>query len=151
MEFKGTKELIFIPFSTPSSKNSKVKTSRGVFHSKTVTKYLRALGIQHFSSSKKEIKGYVNKDNIFLEEFLINNWVKPTEQIVLGLHFVRGSRHKADFHNLAQIILDLMVAHDLIEDDNMDWLIPMPFKINNKWYSYDKIHPGVYLKIIKIK
>ena len=35
--------LLWIPFNVPSSKNSKVKTSRGIFHSKTVKNYLREL------------------------------------------------------------------------------------------------------------
>ena len=46
---------IFIPFNVPSLKNSKIKTTRGIFPSKTFKKYLQAIGIQHFSSSKKII------------------------------------------------------------------------------------------------
>ena len=140
--------LIFIPFNVPSLKNSKIKTSRGIFPSKTVTKYLRNLGIKSFSSSKKTVDEYVNKDNIFRETFEILNWKKPDYPLLLGLHFVRGSRHKFDFGNACQIILDLLTAHNFIEDDNMDWLIPIPFQMNNKWYSYSKEDPGVYLKIL---
>ena len=55
-------KLIFIPNNVPSLKNSKVKTGRGIFSSPTVNKYLRALGIQSFSSSKKFVKGYVIKE-----------------------------------------------------------------------------------------
>ena len=48
---------IFIPGNVPSLKNSKVKTGRGIFASPTVTKYLKSLGIQRFSSRKKEVVG----------------------------------------------------------------------------------------------
>ena len=51
-------EYLFIGTNVPSLKNSKIKTSRGIFSSKTVGKYLRGLGIQSFSSSKKIVKGY---------------------------------------------------------------------------------------------
>ena len=40
-----------------------------------------------------------------------------------------------------------MVAHDFIEDDDMDHFIPMPFKVKKKWYSYNKENPGVWIKI----
>ena len=55
--------MIFIPYNTPSLKNSKIKTSKGIFSSKTVKKYLNSLGIQKYSSSKKEVIGYKNKPN----------------------------------------------------------------------------------------
>ena len=51
-------DLIFIPGNVPSLKNSKVKTSRGIFSSPTVNRFVRSLGIQSFSSSKKIVKGY---------------------------------------------------------------------------------------------
>lgn len=143
--------MIFIPYNTPSLKNSKIKTSKGVFPSKTVSKYIRKLGIQKYSSSKKEVVEYVdpNKPNLFREAFQKYNWTKPDHPIVLGFHFVRGSRHKFDFGNACQIIQDLMVAHDFLEDDNMDYLVPMPFRMKGKWYSYNKENPGVYITVVK--
>lgn len=136
---------IFIPGNVPSSKNSKIATSKGVFSSKTVSRYLRSLGIQHFSSSKKIVKEYVSEDkpNLFREAF--KDWKKPEGQAVIGFHFVRNSKHKFDFGNACQIIHDLMSAHDFIEDDNMDYLIPMPYKKEDVWYTYNKEDPGVYI------
>jgi len=29
----------------------------------------------------------------------------------------------------------------------MDYFIPMPYKDNEKWYTYDKENPGVFIKI----
>lgn len=141
--------MIWIDGNVPSSKNSKVKTSRGIFASKTVTKYLRALGIQHYSVGKKIVSGYVRRPNLFEElrpqfEEALKDKNPP---FVVGFHFVRNSKRKFDFHNIVQIIADLIVAHDFIEDDNMDHFIPVPFKKKGEYYSVDKEKPGVYVKI----
>lgn len=133
----------FIPGNIPSLKNSKIKTSRGIFPSKTVKKYLQEIGIVRYSVSKKIVEEYKTKPNIFKQSF--TDWTKPNKCIVIGFHFVRKSKHKFDFHNAVQIIADLLVAHDLIEDDNMDWFIPVPVKLKGKWYSYNKDNPGVFI------
>lgn len=142
-------KLIFIKGNVPSLKNSKVKTSKGIFPSKTVTKYLRSLNIQSYSLKNKYIKEYKdpNRPNLFKEYF--KNWIKPNNQVLLGFHFVRGSKHKFDFGNACQIIQDLMVAHDFIEDDNMNWLIPFPLANKMDWFSYNKENPGVWVKLLK--
>jgi hypothetical protein len=49
---------------------------------------------------------------------------------------------------MVQIVLDLMTAHNIIEDDNMDCVIPFALKIGQGFYSVDKDDPGVYIKII---
>jgi len=142
--------LIFINGNVPSLKNSKVKTSRGIFSSKSVKKYLANLGIQRYSSSRKEVIGYKTKSNTFQDEIvpqiikLLENKEAPYE---IGFHFVRGSKHSFDFNNANQLIADLIVAHNVIEDDNMDYFIPYAFKIENNFYSYNKENPGVWLEI----
>lgn len=137
----------FIPLNTPSLKNSKIKTSRGVFMSKTCKKYLDSLGISSYSSRDKEVTVKRFKVNLFKEAF--KEWKKPSTQIVLGFHFVRGTKREFDFNNANQILLDLMTAHDLIEDDNMKWIVPQAYKKDGAYFSYDKENPGVYIKIIE--
>lgn len=153
LSLSGKKEsLIFIPFNTPSLKNSKVKTGRGIFASKTVKKYLMQLGIQHYSPSKKTVKGYVDKKRPNLFEGVRKQFeleMKDKDQpYLLACHFVRNSKRDFDFNNATQIIMDLMVAHDMVEDDCMRVLIPVPLMIDEEWYSIDKENPGVYIKII---
>ena len=140
--------IFFIPGNVPSLKNSKIKTSRGIFPSKTVTKYLRSFNIIQFSSGRKEVKYKRNSDKIFLESFC-PYFLKfdRNQPIIANFHFIRGSAHKFDFNNATQIISDLFTAHDFIVDDNMDYFIPMPFKVKDKWYSYDKNNPGVWIKL----
>jgi hypothetical protein len=41
-----------------------------------------------------------------------------------------------------------MTAYDIIEDDNMNCLIPFPIMVNDRWFSYDKENPGVLIKVI---
>lgn len=143
-------KLIFIPGNVPSSKNSRINTKHGSFASKTVKSYLNSLGIQSYSSSKKLVKGYVNKPNLI--ENLREDFLKQTSgkelPLEIGFHFVRNSKRKFDFHNIVQVILDLMTAHDIIEDDNMDCVIPFALKIDGKFYSVDKENCGVWIKII---
>jgi 5'-3' exonuclease len=65
------KDIYFIPYNTPSSKNSRVNTGKGSFHSPAVSKYLRKLGIAGYSVSKREVKEYKDKNrtNQFREIF----------------------------------------------------------------------------------
>lgn len=142
-------ELIFIPYNVPSLKNSKIKTSSGIFASKTVKKYLRLLGIQSYSASRQEVKGYVNRPNEFEKlrsefERLLENKLPPYE---IGFHFVRDSKRNCDFNNVNQIIADLMTAHKIIPDDNMNFFLPYPLKIDGNAYTINKDKPGVYIKI----
>jgi len=141
--------LIWIPENVPSLKNSKIKTSRGIFSSKTVKKYLSLLGIQNYSVSKKQVIGYKTRPNLFAE--LIPEFQKVLDgkrpPFKIGFHFVRNSKRSFDFNNANQIIADLMTAHNIIEDDNMDYFLPYPLEIDGKYYSIDKEKPGVFIKI----
>lgn len=138
---------IFIPFNVPSLKNSKVKTQKGVFMSKTCRNYLTSLNITSYSASRKEVVDRKSKKNLFKEAF--KDWIVPDKQVVIGFHFVRDSKRMFDFNNANQILADLLVAHKLIEDDNMDWFIPQAYKKDGKYYSYNKETPGVYIKILE--
>jgi len=141
--------LIWIPENVPSLKNSKIKTSRGIFSSKTVKKYLSLLGIQNYSVSKKQVIGYKTRPNLFAE--LIPEFQKVLDgkrpPFKIGFHFVRNSKRSFDFNNANQIIADLMIAHNIIEDDNMDYFLPYPLEIDGKYYSIDKEKSGVFIKI----
>lgn len=143
-------DLFFIPFNVPSSKNSRVSTSRGNFRSAAVSKYLRLIGIQHYSSKKKEVKGYTRKPNLFKESLKDFSCSKDLP-LVLGYHLIRKDKRKFDYHNVVQIIADLLTAHDLIEDDDCENLVIIPYKYKGTYYTVDKDNPGVYLKILNDK
>jgi len=156
------KNAIFIKGNAPSLKNSKVKTAHGIFSSPTVNKYVRALGIQAFSSSKKTVKGYVdtarpNEFEALRAQF--EKMVKGKEfPLVIGYHQVRNSKRLFDFSNSIEIIQDLLTAHDFIEDDNVKYVFPTPMYLDgtlidsnnprkSPLYSVDKENPGCWLKV----
>jgi hypothetical protein len=130
-------------------KNSKIK---GIYHPKTVTKYLRSLNIQGYSASKKTVKEYKdpNRPNLFRQQ--VGNFFDGVEYpVILGFHFVRKTRAKFDYINSMHILHDLLTAHDFIPDDNCDCLVPQVMKLNGQYYSINKNEPGVWLKIMKDK
>lgn len=143
------KDMVFIPNNIPSLKNSKIATRQGVFHSKTVQKFLKSHGIKYYSSSKKVVDYYKTVPFTFPVDELKELFKDVEWPVEIGFHFVRGTRHKFDFVNVCQVILDLFTAFDIIPDDNMDFITPRAFKMDGKLYSYDREAPGVWLKIIK--
>lgn len=155
-------DMIFIPGNVPSLKNSKVKTSRGIFSSKTVNKYIRGLGIQAFSSSKKIVKGYADLSRPNQIEALRDHFNSlrqgKDDPLIIGYHQVRNSKRLFDFSNSVEIIQDLLTSHDFIEDDNVKFVFPVPMTIDGELpvegkvrdkplYSVDKESPGVWIKI----
>ena len=152
--------MIFIPFNTPSLKNSKIKTSRGIFSSSTVKKYLGSLGIQSYSSLKRIVVGYKTRENKF--ESFIPEFKRLLEgkefPVLIGFHFVRDSKRKFDFGNATEVIFDLLTAHGIIPDDNMSFVFPSVISIDgilptreninkHEWHSVNKESPGVYIDI----
>jgi len=135
---------IFIPFNTPSLKNSKMYTKRGVFPSVSVKKYLQKLGVKKYSVSKGTFQNYKTRPNLFekavipMRELLVEK--QPPYKI--GLFFIRNSKRRFDWINAAQIVCDLLTAHGVIEDDNMDYLIPTPISVAGSWYTVDTKLPG---------
>ena len=126
-------------------------TKRGIFHSKTVSKYLQKLGVKKYSA--KGYESYKTRPNLFEQVVwsMRNDLKDRNRPHLIGFFFVRGTKHKFDFINACQIICDLLVAHGVIEDDNMDYLIPYPLPaeqltgFGTGWYGYDKENPGVWL------
>ena len=139
--------MIFIPYNTPSSKNSRVNTRSGSFFSPAVRKYLQKIGVKNFSSSKKTVDVYKNRGNLFIKCFEDVD-LKQYKPLILGYHPVRDSKRRFDLHNCFQIIGDLLQAHDIIEDDSAEYLVPVPMKIDDDYYSVDKDKPGIYLKVL---
>ena len=138
-------DLIFIPGQVPSSKNSKVKTAKGVFNSRYVNKYLRGLGIKKYSS-KAGITGYKRRPNLFEQtgaRYLFNGHF-----CFLGMHFVRENKRRFDFNNMTAIICDLLVAHKMIVDDDVTHMAPVPLVLGGRIWSIDKECPGVWLKVM---
>ena len=121
---------IFIPGNVPSSKNSRVWTGKFFVSSKAVTKW------------RKDTKPYW-EDNLALFNDMLLDAYDGISPIRLEITFVRNSKHKFDYINPCQTIMDEMVKYGWLPDDNADIVIPV-----FEPYEYDKSNPGVYLEIL---
>lgn len=126
-------KLFFIPGAVPSSKNSRVMTRSGLFIASKATQKYRKSSAAFWSKHKLEFQAVV---------------AEMTKPIIIGMHFVRASRHKWDFINPAQTIQDEMSKAGWIDDDNVEEILPVPLYIDGKPWSYDKDKPGVYIAIL---
>lgn len=120
---------IFIPYNTPSSKNSKQWTGKFLTSSNSTHKW-RKLTKSYWERHKED----------FLKE--LENLPKPYN---IEFTFIRKSRHKFDYVNPLQSVLDEMVKYKWIDDDNADEIKPFFGD-----YKYDKLNPGVYIRVLKI-
>ena len=137
--------MIFIPGNVPSSKNSKVKCAKGVFNSPAVRKYLQFIGVKKYG--KDYVENYKTRPNLFdTPELRIE--LQGEYPLIVGFHFVRKTKGRWDFHNLCQVICDLLVAHGMILDDDIDHLIPIPMVVSGKVWTKDKNKPGVWVKVL---
>lgn len=121
------KNTFFIPFNTPSSKNSKRWTGKMLINSKQVMNYKKATAVFWVKHSKDFLKTTKNLE-------------KPLK---IGFYFIRDSKRKFDFVNLAQLPLDLMQEYGWIPDDCMTEVIPVFLG-----FEVDKEKAGVEISIL---
>lgn len=119
--------MIFIEGNVPSSKNTKQWTGRHLVWSKAAQKYVR----------ETEGQWLVQRDRWLT---MIEGREQPLK---VSFKFVRKSKHKFDYVNPLQTILDLMVRYNWIPDDNADEIIPV-----FEPYEYNKENPGVFINIL---
>lgn len=119
---------------TPSSKNAKQWTGRFLISNKN-TQLWRKANEQYFKDNKDEFKKAVEELD------------KPYH---IYFSFVRKSKHKADFGNLTQGILDEMTKHGWIDDDNLDEILPYPLidPSTKKCHTWDKENPCTIITIL---
>lgn len=139
---------MFIPGEIPSLKNSKVM---GKFTPPTVKKWLRTFGISSYNSRRKEVNYFVKIPAKYNFKEICQEIANYKDYpILMGFHFIRGSKRNWDFNNANHVITDLMTAFDIIPDDSTNYLLPFPLLIDGKFYSYNKDNPGVIIQIIKL-
>jgi Holliday junction resolvase RusA-like endonuclease len=126
--------MIFIGGNTPSLKNSKrvVRMRNGattLLPSQTVVNYVKKHGHEYM-------------DNIDTWNEMLFKSPKDYP-IKVGLRFVRDSRRRFDYINAAQIVLDLMVKHGYLPDDDAAHVVPVFLG-----YELNKDAPGVEITIL---
>lgn len=117
---------IFIEGSVPSSKNTKQWTGRHLVWSKAAQKYVRDSRDQWISKKPEWLRMIEGKEY----------------PLIVSFKFIRKTKHRFDYINPLQTILDLMVKYDWIPDDNADIILPV-----FEQYEYDKDCPGVIINV----
>jgi hypothetical protein len=137
---------IFIPHNVASSKNSKEIISlpiKGQSRCKCCGNMKRRPMLTDSKTTKaykKATEGYYLANKVAFKN-LIKDLEPPYK---ISFRFVRGSKHKFDYINAAQVVQDLMVKHGWLEDDNCTFLIP-----SFEPFEYDKENAGVYISLKK--
>lgn len=144
--------IYFIQGNNPALKSSKQWTGRYLVQNKRVTEYLKLHGIKSYSSRRKEVI-HLNKSQSDYEFRKVVEKIKEELQSLtppykIGFHFVRKSKHKFDFGNAYELLADLFTAYNIWEDDNMDYFLPFPLEVNNKYYTFNKDNPGVLIQVL---
>jgi hypothetical protein len=129
--------IFFIPNNVPSSKNSKRWTGKILISSKITLEY-RKNSEYTLNQIKINFKNEIEKR-------------KLSQVLLIGFHFVRKDKRKYDWINPLQTIQDLLVKNELIEDDNVSIMFPLPLAINGEFTSINKEKPGVYFKILNME
>jgi hypothetical protein len=129
--------MIFIAGNTPSSKNSKrIITITNKKTGKKTTRLINSEVTEKYIKTSKT-DWILNKKN-FLK--MLENKEKPYK---IELFFIRDSRRRFDYINVAQIIFDLMQEYGYIEDDDSTNVIPI-----FKGFEVDKAKAGVIITVL---
>ena len=124
---------IFIPMNVPSSKNSRqlavIDGKPKSFESKLCAKY------------RQETKPwYIERCNDFKRMVEQKGLPKPLR---IKFYFVRSTKIRFDHHNAVQLVMDLMVEHGWVPDDNANEIVAVPPE--GQVYHVDKSNAGVYI------
>lgn len=126
------RELIYIPIQAVSVKNCKVCFRNRITYNKRAKTY------------KKELLKNLNELSPYIQKLIGNKY----RQIIIGVHFVYPDKRKRDWINMMQGLCDGLVESNVIADDNEDYLITKPLKLDGKYYSYVKNKVGIIIEII---
>lgn len=125
-----SEDCIYIRGNVPSSKNSKQWTGKMLIKSKTVQNYDKEYSYQ-----------YADPKTIEKFKKMVKDEIKPYK---IAFYFIRDSRRKFDYVNIAQYPLDLMVKNGWIDDDNSNEVIPYFLG-----YRVDRFKAGMLIKIFR--
>lgn len=120
----------FISGNTPSSKNSRVWTGKYSIPSVPTRKWIKLSKKEWLEQKQKFLDAVVDIGTPYYVEFT----------------FIRKTRRKFDYINIAQAVCDQMKFYGWIADDDADNLKPYFGD-----YIYDKYNPGVIIRILKEK
>lgn len=121
-------DRIWIPGNVPASKNSRVWTGKYLVVSGATRKWRKDTN-EHWENYKE----------VFLEK--VKYLTRP---YFIHLTFIRKTRQTFDYTNAGDTVMDAMVEHGWLNDDNSDCCVPVYGR-----YEYDKNNAGVYIGVVK--
>lgn len=161
LQINKVKKVLWIPGEVPSLKNSKeivtIKTKNSICCNAPIIK----VSVGNFLCShchkptkhktrpllipSKAVEAYYKASEAYYTGIDFKSryidWFNGCEfPIFMGMYFVRKTASAWDFNNVSQIIQDLLVKHNHITDDNVNFLIPVLIGSHK-----DADHPGVIL------
>src|SRR5687767_15927252 len=116
----------WISGNTPSSKNGRVWTGNNFLPSAYTRVWIRRTKPEWEAQKDKFIEAVKNLGKPYYIEFT----------------FIRKSRHRFDYINIAQVVHDMMTEYGWLNDDNADEMKPYFGD-----YKYDKDNPGVVIRV----
>lgn len=123
-------DKFWIPTNTPSSKNNRRWTGKFFIASKSTMKWRKETDGAWKAQKQKFIEALAGLPKPYYIEFT----------------FVRKSKHKFDYVNIAQAPLDSMTDYGWLEDDDADNIKPYFGD-----YQYNKKNPGLIITVLKNK
>lgn len=134
-----TEDTIFIPYNTPSSKNSKEITSKiKDGYGETIRK-AKLRNSELVVKYKRNTKNYYSLNRKKFEHLTRG---KP-HPLHIEFTFIRDSKRKFDYINAAQIVCDLMQEYKWITDDDANHVKPIFAD-----YRIDKKNAGVIIRVL---
>ena len=128
---------IFIPYDVRSSKNG--RRAKTVWSKKTGKKYSAIIPSTAVDEYVYRTKfAYSGGKAKFLQ--MIKDKPKP---YYIGFRFARATLGRWDFHNMVQIVCDLMVKNEWLEDDDVSNMIAVYVP-----HHKDKDKPGVFISVL---
>ena len=84
---------------------------------------------------------YIRNANVFAA--LIKDMKFP---LYIGIYYIRKTQSRFDFDNATSTVMDLIVSNSWIEDDNCDYVLPIPLG-----YHVDKNSAGFIITATDVK
>lgn len=152
-------KYLIIPNNVPSSKNSKqilwvFKPMMGKVSAIMKLASGKKLPVTPIISDSKLVKQYREDTKQYFSGYkkyflaMIENVEPP---YIIELQFTRKTKARFDFHNIVQVVFDMMVEYGWIEDDDIKNLLPVPPLPPMKSHLVSKEECGVRIRVINDK
>jgi len=148
-QFKPEKgqDFIFIPYQVMSSKNSKqIWWKKGAMTNTNMKALMKGKPVIPYITDSDHVKAYKKQTAIYYQTMVMD-----FRKLLLGkktpylieFTFIRESKQKWDYLNIAQVVQDMMQKHGWLQGDDITQMKPVFGD-----YQINKENPGVRIKVL---